>query len=107
MRTKMPNVIDAYIQASNNRDADHLGNLFSEDAIVHDEGQEYRGVLAIRKWFESTSRSTRLPSHRLIFAEKHETVLGAQMKRLSWQSLISAFRFVLREGKIARLDISA
>jgi hypothetical protein len=40
MRTKMPDVIDAYIQASNSRDADRFGSLFSEDAIVHDEGQE-------------------------------------------------------------------
>ena len=54
MRTKMPDVIDAYIQASNSRDADRFGSLFSEDAIVHDEGQEYRGVVAIRKWLVST-----------------------------------------------------
>ena len=43
MRTKMPDVINAYIQASNSRDADRFGSLFSEDAIVHDEEQEYRG----------------------------------------------------------------
>jgi hypothetical protein len=36
MRTKIPDVIDAYIQASNSRDADRFGSLFSEDAIVHD-----------------------------------------------------------------------
>jgi hypothetical protein len=33
MRTKMPDVIDAYIQASNGRDADRFGSLFSDDAI--------------------------------------------------------------------------
>jgi hypothetical protein len=36
MRTQIPDVIDAYIQASNSRDADRFGSLFSEDAIVHD-----------------------------------------------------------------------
>ena len=33
MRPKIPDVIDAYIQASNSRDADRFGSLFSEDAI--------------------------------------------------------------------------
>ena len=35
MRTKMPDVIDAYIQAANSRDADRFGSLFPEDAIGH------------------------------------------------------------------------
>ena len=75
MRTKMPDVIDAYIQASNSRDADRFGSLFSEDAIVYEEGLEYRGVVAIRKWLASTVKKygfTLTPID--LSLEKHETV---------------------------------
>ncbi len=109
MQTKMPDIIDAYIQASNSRDADRFGNLFSEDAIVHDEGQEYRGVVAIRKWLASTVNKygfTLTPIDLL--QEKHQTILRVKMEGAFPGSPLSArFRFVLREGKIARLEISA
>ena len=47
-------VIDAYIQASNSRDTDRFESLFTVDALVHEEGQEHRGVAAIQKWLAST-----------------------------------------------------
>jgi len=107
MRTKIPDIIDAYIQASNSRDADRFGSLFSEDAIVHDEGQEYRGVVAIRKWLASTVKKyvfTLTPID--LSLEKRETVLSVKMEGDFPGSPLSArFRFVLREGRIARLDI--
>ena len=109
MRTKMPDVIDAYIQASNSRDADRFGSLFSEDAIIHDEGQEYRGVVGIRKWLESTVKKYAFTLTPIdLSLEKHEPVLSVKMEGDFPGSPLSArFRFVLREGKIARLDISA
>ena len=109
MRTKMPDVIDAFIQASNCRDADRFGSLFSEDAIVHDEGQEYRGLVAIRKWLVSTVKKYAFTLTPIDFLqEKHETVLRVKMEGDFPGSPLSArFRFVLREGKTARLDISA
>ena len=46
MYMKMPHTIRAYVQATNTRDHDAFGALFTSDAIVHDEGQEHRGVAA-------------------------------------------------------------
>jgi uncharacterized protein (TIGR02246 family) len=81
MRTKMPDVIDAYIQASNSRDADRFGSLFSEDAIVHDEGQEYRGVVAIRKWLASTVKKYAFTLTPIdLSLEKNETVLSVKIE---------------------------
>ena len=54
MQIIIPHPINAYVQATNERDNDAFGALFTEDAIVHDEGQEHRGVVAIRKWLRST-----------------------------------------------------
>src|SRR3989442_667395 len=54
MQIKMPHAISAYVQATNERDNDAFGALFTKDAIVHDEGREHRGVAAIRRWLTST-----------------------------------------------------
>ena len=82
MRTKMPDVIDAYIRAANSRDADRFGSLFSEDAIVHGEGQEYRGIVAT--WHRSTSpggtRDTAIATH----LPKPYTVEPAPAVRRVW-----------------------
>jgi hypothetical protein len=109
MGTKMPDVIDAYIQASNGRDPDWFGSLFLKDAIVHDEGLEYRGVVAIRKWLVSTVKKYAFTLTPIdLSLEKHETVLSVKMEGDFPGSPLSVrFRFVLHEGKIARLDISA
>jgi len=42
------------VQATNDRDNDAFGALFTKDASVHDEGQEHCGVAAIRRWLTST-----------------------------------------------------
>jgi hypothetical protein len=105
----MPDVIDAYIQTSNSRDADRFGSLFSQDAIVHDEGQEYRGVVAIKRRLASTVKKYAFTLTPIDFSiEKHETVLRVKMEGdFPGSPLTVRFRFVLREDKIARLDISA
>jgi len=77
MQTKLPDIIDAYIQASNNRDADRFGSLFLEDAIVHDEGQEYCGVVAISKWLESSVKKYAFALTPIdLSIEKHQTARG-------------------------------
>ncbi len=34
MRPKMPEIMSAYVQTSNDRDAEAFGTLFAEDSIV-------------------------------------------------------------------------
>jgi len=47
MRPKLPDVIGSYIEASNGRDGERFEALFTQDAVVHDEGQEHRRLPAI------------------------------------------------------------
>jgi uncharacterized protein (TIGR02246 family) len=109
MRSKMPDVISAYVEASNSRDAERFGMLFTKDAVVHDEGQEHRGIAAIKKWLASTARKyafTLTPIH--LSRQENEIVLTAKMTGDFPGSPISArFCFVLDQGKIAKLDIRA
>jgi hypothetical protein len=50
MTTQLPQVVDAYIRATNNHDAAAFIALFTDDAIVHDVGREFRGLAAIKAW---------------------------------------------------------
>ena len=50
MPLKVPQPVAAYLAAEKAKDAATLALCFAEDAIVHDEGREYRGRDAIRQW---------------------------------------------------------
>jgi uncharacterized protein (TIGR02246 family) len=107
MRTKLPDVISTYIEASNSRDAERFGTLFRKDAVVHDEGQEHHGVAAIKQWLASTARKyafTLTPVR--LSGKENEVVLTAKMTGDFPGSPISArFHFVLDQGQIAKLEI--
>ena len=46
----LPPVIAGYLAASDRGDAEAVVRCFAEDAVVVDEGQEWRGTAAIRRW---------------------------------------------------------
>jgi ketosteroid isomerase-like protein len=47
---QMPQAITAFIEATNRHDTDELLATLTHDAVVTDEGQEYRGIAAIKTW---------------------------------------------------------
>jgi len=47
---QMPPSIAAFIKATNAHKSDEFLATLTESAIVTDEGQEYRGIAAIKKW---------------------------------------------------------
>jgi ketosteroid isomerase-like protein len=47
---KLPKLITNYLDADKAKDADRLALCFAGDALVHDEGRDYRGRDAIRSW---------------------------------------------------------
>ena len=109
MPLELPEVIAGYLASANAHDAEACASFFTEDAIVHDEGQEYRGITAIKNWFASTARKyafTLTPIH--LSRQENEMILTAKMTGEFPGSPISArFQFVLDEGKIAKLNIRA
>lgn len=50
MTITLPQIAQAYIQATNNHDAAAFMALFADGAIVHDAGREFRGIAAIKAW---------------------------------------------------------
>lgn len=49
---KLPNPIEAFIRAINDRDAKAFSSCFSHDAVVKDVGRELCGITAILEWAE-------------------------------------------------------
>jgi ketosteroid isomerase-like protein len=107
MQMKMPHTISAYVQATNARDNDACGALFTQDAIIHDKGQGHRGVAAIRGWLTSTVEKyqyTLTPTS--LSQEGSETIHTAKLSGdFSGSPLSMRFYFVLHEGKISQRDI--
>src|SRR5579864_3247645 len=46
----LPPVISEYLAASDRGDAEAIARCFAEDAVVVDEGHEWRGTAAVRRW---------------------------------------------------------
>ena len=49
---ELPKPIAYYFGAQKSRDVEAQTRCFTDDALVHDEGQDYRGRDAIRGWKE-------------------------------------------------------
>jgi ketosteroid isomerase-like protein len=52
MKNIIPNIISDYVDASNSRDTAKLLSLFTDDAIVKDEGKSYKGLNEIKAWLK-------------------------------------------------------
>src|SRR4030095_531541 len=107
MQITHPHPINSYVKATKERDNDAFGALFTEDAIVHDKGQEHRGVIAIRKWLRSTVEKCQFPLPPTRLSQQGtETILNGKLSGdFPGSPLSMRFHFVLREGKISSLDI--
>jgi hypothetical protein len=52
MLSTLPRPVAVYVQATNDHDSAAFAAAFAEDAVVADDGHEYRGRAAIRAWNE-------------------------------------------------------
>jgi len=52
MSSPAPNVISRYFEADARRDIDAMVTLFTEDAVLVDEGKTWSGIGEIRAWRE-------------------------------------------------------
>ena len=50
----LPKPVTNYLAAVETKDTDMLSLCFADDALVHDEGRDYRGLDAIRSWKQET-----------------------------------------------------
>src|SRR5712692_8859256 len=108
MSTKLPEPLAAYFAAVNIHDIDAMLAPFSEAASVKDEGQERRGLAAIRQWIEETTRKYGVTIAVTNVAETtgNTTVTGRVSGNFPGSPVDLRYAFILDGKKIARLEIS-
>jgi ketosteroid isomerase-like protein len=110
----LPPVISDYLAASDRGDAEAIVRCFAEDGVVVDEGQEWRGTVAIRRWrdtvataFEYTVQVTGATAlGEVDGAGRHDVYIRLEGNFPGGQVDLTD-RFALRDGRIASLEIVA
>jgi hypothetical protein len=107
--TDLPAVVQRYQHAHDHHDADEALATFTTDAVVNDDGHEYRGGVEIRDWL--TRASTEFTYTRtLVDAVEIDADTWLVTNHLEGNFpggvVDLQYRFVVSEGLIRRLDIA-
>ena len=107
MSIQLPYPIEHYIRIENSGALEAVPDCFTADAIVHDEGQIFEGVAAIKNWMTATKKKYGHTVAPLELAERGgQSVLKARLSGNFPGSPITVnFSFVLADGKIHALQI--
>jgi hypothetical protein len=104
---QLPAPIEHYIKIENSSALEAVPECFAPDASVHDEGQTYEGVNAIKNWMATTKKKYGHTVAPLDLVERDgQTVLKARLAGNFPGSPVTVnFSFVLAGGKIRSLKI--
>jgi len=107
MSIQLPIPIERYVHIANFGTPEAASECFALDAIVHDEGQTYKGVAAIKNWMAATKKKYGHTVAPLGFTEHGgQSVLKARLAGSFPGSPVTVnFNFVLAGGKIRSLEI--
>jgi hypothetical protein len=106
--SKLPAVLAELITAQNNHNSHAFAEVFSNNALVHDEGKEYSGKASIKAWNENTNKkyNTRLEPEAL--QEKGgEIILTVQVSgTFEGSPIVLEYHVHLKGSKIIYLNIT-
>jgi len=107
MTLSLPPAIALYVLAANHNATQSVNDCFTEDATVKDESRTFRGVEAIQQWMTDTKAKYQHTIEPLtVRQEGQSTVVTNRLTGTFPGSPIEVpFRFTLRNGKIASLEI--
>jgi ketosteroid isomerase-like protein len=107
MPSTLPAAVAAYLAAANTYDSRAVADCFTEDAVVQDEGRDWRGTGAIRKWKEETDRKYRPVTDAIETTETDgRTIVTAWVwGNFPWSPIDQRYSFTLDGDKIAALEI--
>lgn len=108
MSRELPEPIATYFAGVNRHHVDAMLAPFAEAAVVKDEGQERRGLPAIREWMEETTRKYRATVAVADVAEMDgkTVVTGRVSGNFPGSPVDLRYAFNLAGGSISRLEIS-
>ncbi|SRR5581483_3773424 len=108
MNIELPPTIAAFFHAHNTGQTDGFNELFTDDALVNDEEQDYRGA-AIKGWMdEAIAKYKPIAEPTDIAQTAGGTIVTAQVSgNFPGSPAQLHYNFTLRSGKIAALAINA
>ena len=106
--SKLPAALAELITAQNDHNSHAFAEVFSNNALVHDEGKEYSGKALIKAWNESTNKkyNTRLEPETL--QEKGgEIILTVRVSgTFEGSPIVLEYHVHLKGSKIIYLNIT-
>ena len=109
MPTAMPAVIKRYFDLDADRDVDTIIALFTEDAVVVDEGETRHGTTEIRAWQTGAASAytytTELIGAEALTADRY-VVTGRLTGNFPGGTVVLNFDFTVAGDRISRLEIA-
>ncbi|OAM89238.1 nuclear transport factor 2 family protein [Termitidicoccus mucosus] len=108
MSISLTPLLAAFVAAHNRHDSAALAACFTDDALVRDEGHEYRGRPAIAAWYADVSRNYRavLAVDEVSPLDDGAVLAGEVSGDFEGSPVRLRFRFTIEGGKIAALAIA-
>ncbi|RZJ69485.1 nuclear transport factor 2 family protein [Flavobacterium sp.] len=106
---KLPKVVADLVKAQNEFDAVSYANLFSETAVVFDEGKTHKGKLEIERWIDHSNKNYQSVMKPLEYNENGtSSILTAECSGTFPGSPIKLkFHFDIVDGQIQHLKVTA
>ncbi len=107
MNIKLPRIIQEYLDASNVHDVKAILSCFSDEAIVRDEGKDFRGKKMIEDWAAKTIERYKFQFKPLTVKDDNvEVVVGVEVSGTFDGSPVSLdYRFTIQNHRILSLTI--
>jgi SnoaL-like domain len=107
---QLPVPISAFIEATNAHETDELFAALSADAVITDEGHEYRGIAAIKQWSDERYIGAKVVLEAVnVINRDHKTIVMAKVDgNFDKTGLPDPFymdlHFVVDGNKVSALD---
>ena len=107
MNLELPPIIEKYVEASNRHEIEAIVSCFSDDAVVHDEGETLRGKQAIERWVVKTIEKYKFQFKPVSVREDNaEIVVAIEISGTFPGSPVTPdYRFVVEKDNILSLKI--
>jgi hypothetical protein len=104
----LPKVVTDLIKAQNEFDAMTYANLFSETAVVFDEGKTHKGRLEIERWIDHSNKNYQSVMQPLEYTENGTTsILTAECSgNFPGSPITLKFHFDIVDGQIQHLEVT-
>jgi ketosteroid isomerase-like protein len=107
MNPALPEIINSYFNSSNAHEIESILSCFSDDAVVHDEGETLRGKNPIKAWIVKTIEKYKF-QFKPLSTENHDVdvVVAVEVSGTFDGSPITLdYRFTIKNNKIQSLKI--